>query len=264
MSEKVGAFSLVVPTESDSPDVPRDIKALVEDLSAKLLGYSQGTTAARPAAGVVNRIYKATDTDIIYHDTGTEWELLSYGGLVSSTTTAPVGGEFIELPGAKTINLPDPTKNINKRIGAVNGGVSGELTLSTAVGEIWTFGKTLNLFTGETVILRSNGAIWIVESIRLRSHVLQNATAMSVNANHLCSATRTVKVLLSVTSPKQAPTIEAKLLLGGVQQLRVAMVAEEAQRYFTMSFDCPPGVEWQLATAGAWTCEAAYIYQGDS
>lgn len=76
MSEKIGNFSLVIPTENDSPDMPRDIKALVEDITAKLLGYSQDTEAKRPAAGVANRIFKATDTGLLWHDTGATWEPL--------------------------------------------------------------------------------------------------------------------------------------------------------------------------------------------
>jgi hypothetical protein len=79
MPEKIGNFSLVIPVEGDIPDIPRDIKALVEDITAKLLGYSQDTIAKRPAAGVSNRIFKATDTGAIYHDTGTEWELVMPG-----------------------------------------------------------------------------------------------------------------------------------------------------------------------------------------
>jgi hypothetical protein len=85
---------------------------------------------------------------------------------------------------------------------------------------------------------------------------------MGVNENHIPSTTRYVQVSLTIISPKQPPTIEAKVIVGGVQIQRIAIVAEEAQRWYTATFVCAPGEAWQLAVAGAWSCEAAYRVLG--
>lgn len=48
--------------------------SLAEDVDSKMASYWQDTFAKRPAAGQPNRIFKATDTGLLYHDTGTVWE----------------------------------------------------------------------------------------------------------------------------------------------------------------------------------------------
>jgi hypothetical protein len=40
----------------------------------------RGTLAARPAAANAGRIYYATDTDILYRDSGSAWQAISLGG----------------------------------------------------------------------------------------------------------------------------------------------------------------------------------------
>lgn len=47
-----------------------------------------GTFASRPAAGTANRFYRATDTKMLYMDTGTEW--LPVGGTAQVDSTAPL------------------------------------------------------------------------------------------------------------------------------------------------------------------------------
>jgi hypothetical protein len=83
-------------------------------------------------------------------------------------------------------------------------------------------------------------------------------TAFSINAKHLPSATRPVFVLLSYASPRVPPIIEAKVLVGDTQIAKVAIVAEEAERYFTTPFICRAGEEWQLLCVGTWGLTASY------
>lgn len=67
-------------------DIDEGMKALADDVDTKMASWSEGTFAARPAAGQANRFYKATDTGAIYHDTGTVWEQL-----IRAADTAYVG-----------------------------------------------------------------------------------------------------------------------------------------------------------------------------
>jgi hypothetical protein len=75
-------------------DVDAGFNALASDIDTKMLGYLSGTTAARPAAGIENRLYKATDTGYLYHDTGTEWERIIVGSQALSTLDAFTVGAF--------------------------------------------------------------------------------------------------------------------------------------------------------------------------
>lgn len=69
-------------------DVDQGFKALAEDVAEKMLGYSQDTLAKRPGAGVANRLFKATDTGALYHDTGSVWEMLLGSGYASNALNA--------------------------------------------------------------------------------------------------------------------------------------------------------------------------------
>lgn len=85
-------------------DVDEGFEALANDVDTKMASYSQGTLAARPAAGQANRFYKATDTGTIYHDTGAAWEALvrsadaavrlSWGLLSESGAITAGSGDF--------------------------------------------------------------------------------------------------------------------------------------------------------------------------
>lgn len=55
---------------------------------SRILGATQitsGVFASRPAAGTANRLYRATDTKVVYIDTGTEWLVL--GGITDTDST---------------------------------------------------------------------------------------------------------------------------------------------------------------------------------
>jgi hypothetical protein len=148
-------------------DVDEGFQRLAEDVDTKMASFSQDTLAKRPAAGRPNALFYAEDTGVLFRDTGTVWRPVN-PELALSTTTAPVGGEYIELAGSNTVALPTPATP-NKVIGVANTGVvEGGIKVTTAVGEIWTVGKTLYLNPGESVILRSDGNTWIIAAQRAR------------------------------------------------------------------------------------------------
>ncbi|ADB50176.1 phage tail protein [Conexibacter woesei] len=58
--------------------VPDDVVRLRDQLDDVVLGYDQGTLAARPAAGVEGRFYYATDGLVLYYDFGGGWVPASF------------------------------------------------------------------------------------------------------------------------------------------------------------------------------------------
>lgn len=74
-------------------DIDEGFKTLASDCALKLMGYSQDTEAKRPAAGVANRVFKATDTGHLFHDTGAAWEALLVGSKGEAELTISVGKE---------------------------------------------------------------------------------------------------------------------------------------------------------------------------
>lgn len=60
-------------------DIDEGFQALAEDVDTKMASYLQDTFAKRPAAGQPNRLFKATDTGALFHDTGTLWEPIYLG-----------------------------------------------------------------------------------------------------------------------------------------------------------------------------------------
>jgi hypothetical protein len=67
------------------------IRNVVAALEAKGVLYSQGLLSARPAAGTVGRIYRATDdtSGVVYYDDGTTWQ--SIGTSAAIDAAANVG-----------------------------------------------------------------------------------------------------------------------------------------------------------------------------
>lgn len=70
--------ALRYPLLADTPDVPRDIQNLANDVASLMMIYGQGTFASRPTStvgtpGVSGRSYYGTDTGHYYYDFGTGW-----------------------------------------------------------------------------------------------------------------------------------------------------------------------------------------------
>lgn len=60
---------------NEPADVPADLKKLVDAIETAAINL-QGLLSARPAASIVGRFFRATDTKQTFYDTGTAWELV--------------------------------------------------------------------------------------------------------------------------------------------------------------------------------------------
>jgi hypothetical protein len=72
-------------------DIDAGFQALAQDVDTKITSYSQGATGAKPAAGQANRFWRDTTTGVLYHDTGTEWEVAQ---TTQSITAATIAGPY--------------------------------------------------------------------------------------------------------------------------------------------------------------------------
>lgn len=70
-------LGLPYPELNVSPNGPVQIQNLALALDAAVV-YAQGLLSARPAFGLQGRLYHATDTGLVYYDTGTSW--IAVGG----------------------------------------------------------------------------------------------------------------------------------------------------------------------------------------
>jgi hypothetical protein len=104
-------LGLPIPAAADPADGPGGIGNLATALDPKTVVFTQGTLAARPAAGVQGRFYMATDQSVgeLYYDTGTNWARYSPryfqnliggngGDINSSSTTWTTTGMAIAIP----------------------------------------------------------------------------------------------------------------------------------------------------------------------
>jgi hypothetical protein len=70
-------YGLQAPLGVDVDNVPNWIRPLAQAMDNKMLGFSSGTLAARPAAGAAmaqsGAIYYATDTTFVYQSDGSTW-----------------------------------------------------------------------------------------------------------------------------------------------------------------------------------------------
>lgn len=67
-------LAIVTPSLASTPvDIPADMLAIVTALEARGAGYSQGTFAARPAAGKTGWFYWDTTNAVLWYDNGSIW-----------------------------------------------------------------------------------------------------------------------------------------------------------------------------------------------
>jgi hypothetical protein len=97
-------LALPYPIPDDPVDVPRDVQALATKLDPSVAVDSQGTFAARPAAGVAGRYYYATDQNTLWRDTGSTWVALGGAAMpLPIVTTLPVSA----VDGQQVVWNPD-------------------------------------------------------------------------------------------------------------------------------------------------------------
>lgn len=157
MPDTTSRFALRHPESGDAVTLATYFGNLADDADAIILGWSQGTAAARPSAGTAGRLYHATDTDAVSLDDGAEWlDLLRSGGTALS---------FLALNRneLRTAKLKDYTETVST-VGA--SGSSQTIALATA--NVWDVTLSANctfsfsgMRSGElstaTLILRNDG-----------------------------------------------------------------------------------------------------------
>lgn len=82
-------LSIPYPAGSDPVDVNGDLQAAVEVLDDAALA-DQGLLSARPAAGLMGRLYRATDNGKVYWDTGSAWVAASAATATADLDAAAV------------------------------------------------------------------------------------------------------------------------------------------------------------------------------
>lgn len=82
-------LSIPYPAGSDPVDVNGDLQSVAEALDDAALA-DQGLLSARPAAGLMGRLYRATDDGKVYWDTGSAWVACS-----AATATADLDDEAV-------------------------------------------------------------------------------------------------------------------------------------------------------------------------
>lgn len=90
-------------TRADSADAPRDFAAVVTGIEKAAI-YGQGVLASRPVStagspGIQGRFYYATDTGILYYDTGTAWQQIGDPGAVPVGAVMDFPWSTSALPG---------------------------------------------------------------------------------------------------------------------------------------------------------------------
>lgn len=105
-----------------------------------------------------------------------------------------------------------------------------------------------------------------IEAEEARNAVASNKytarTVYTINEPHVLSADHWAHAILSFNSPAQPPTIEAKVLVGGVDVGQTALVGETANRFFIASVQLAPAETVELLATGAWALSISYRLLG--
>lgn len=239
-------------------DIDAGFQALAEDVDTRMASYSQDTLAKRPAAGRPNAFFKATDKNAIWHDTGSAFEPIAPNLVIRAAggTITAANGDLCE--GTGTVNLPAPA--VNTVVGLWSGGTLAAVAANggsfVGTGYAGQTSITLGLYQGATLI--ADGTNWLVVGGDPYRGAYSGRQTYAINTSFSCSQYRACQLSVDVQSPHQAPIIEAKLIIGGVEVQKVSIVGEEATRWFTLSGIVQPGEQFQVAATGAWSAAAAY------
>jgi hypothetical protein len=239
-------------------DIDEGIGALADDVDSKMVSWWEDTLAKRPAAGQPNRFFKASDTGVIYHDTGSAWEPLmpALPAVTHSAAFTAQPGELVEAAsGPYTITLPAPA------VGAVVGvfcNSASPITVAGAggakiYGDFVNAASSIVLTTYQHVTLQGNGSAWFIVAGEPKKESVSGAlTARAVNTEYEPSATRPTEVIVSWSGLN--PAKPTSLFVGGVQRAKETAAVEGSY-----TFTCLPGEKWQMkASSGSATYESSY------
>lgn len=192
-----------------------------------------------------------------------------YSGTSPLTVTARGGnfiassGERARINGTTTVFLPAPTTSFYWEGWSEQGGAVKIKAPSgvTIYGDFIVAQETITLGQYQHVALASNGASYLIVGGEPKQEAKWSTrTGSTVNSPHLISATRNAYVALSIGIPKQAPTIEAQMWIGGRQVSQWAIVEkEESGVVMAGPFFIPVGQEWELKVAGGWSVSESHI-----
>lgn len=70
---------------SDAADFSSDVNSVVDQIDDVAARISSGTFAARPAAGIADQLYFATDRGVLYRDSGSAWSQVDPADLAITT-----------------------------------------------------------------------------------------------------------------------------------------------------------------------------------
>lgn len=223
-------------------DVSAGFLALAEDVDKKMLSWWEGTLAARPAAGQTNRLYKTTDTGVIFHDTGAAWEPLMPGLAVRTSpgNITAVSGDRVEMTATGTVTLPAVT--VNSVVEVWN--AEGVTTIAGAggakiSGDFITAAASITLTKFQHVLLVADGGGWLIaagepkpEQVYAKTEYTQAQGEAGVEP----SATRRAYVILNTASTE----FGSSLSVGGVG------VEVQSKTAFLW---VPPGQKWKVNKA---------------
>lgn len=135
-------LAIPYPAGSDPVDVPGDIQAVADVLDDAALA-DQGLLAARPAAAIMGRLYRATDNGKVYWDTGSTWVAAS-----AATGTADLDTSAVTT--AKLADAAVTSAKLKPTVAFV--AATSDLNLTTTAQDVTGATTTLTLATNSVVL----------------------------------------------------------------------------------------------------------------
>lgn len=222
-------------------DVDEGFQLLAEDCDTKLVSWWEDTLAKRPAAGQPNRFFKATDINVIFHDTGTIWEPVA-PGMVEAVSTVSVEakrGELVRMvTSGTTLTLPTPAVNGPVTVvcdPAAATGIKVTASSGSIFGQFITGVATVTLLPNQSCRFWPTGGNWFIvagEPKREQVYVSKAFSKAEAEAGVEPSATRPAMV-----SFKEAFGTAPGLTVGGVNVASATSVF------------VPPGQKWKAQDA---------------
>jgi hypothetical protein len=139
------------------------VNAISKAVDAKAAVYAQGVAADRPAAGIAGRYYFATDTEVQWLDTGTEWVLASPLRIVEhAASVVASSGERVKATTAITVTTPAAVKDATFGVLANGHAVTVKAASGDIFGDFIEGAAEIKLVGYQHVTLQSDGTNWYI------------------------------------------------------------------------------------------------------